>query len=135
MSLHDLLPLPPAPDKTALERGTAIAPRFDANGLIAAVATHADTGEVLMLAWMNAEALAKTVETGEAHYFSRSRGELWRKGATSGQIQQVVEARIDCDQDAVWLKVRPQGDGGACHTGARSCFYRAIEGGKLVARP
>ena len=119
----------------ALERGSEIAPRFDANGLIAAVATHADTGEVLMLAWMNAEALARTLETGEAHYFSRSRGELWRKGATSGQVQQVVEARIDCDQDAVWLKVWPQGDGGACHTGARSCFYRAIEGGRLVRRP
>ena len=126
---------PAAPAQHDLEHGEALTPRFDANGLIAAVATHADTGEVLMLAWMNAEALAKTVDTGEAHYFSRSRGELWRKGATSGQIQQVVEARIDCDQDAVWLKVRPQGDGGACHTGARSCFYRAIEGGKLVARP
>src|SRR3954468_24311997 len=103
---------PTAPNPAALEQGKTLAPRFDANGLIAAVATHADTGEVLMLAWMNAEALSKTVETGEAHYFSRSRGELWHKGATSGQIQQVVEARIDCDQDAVWLKVRPQGDGG-----------------------
>lgn len=126
---------PQASDKHALEHGEVLSPRFDANGLIAAVATHADTGEVLMFAWMNAEALGKTLETGEAHYFSRSRGELWRKGATSGQIQAVVETRIDCDQDAVWLKVRPQGDGGACHTGARSCFYRAIEGGKLVARP
>src|SRR6201996_2628300 len=118
---------PTAPDTHALEHGAELAPRFDANGLIAAVATDADTGEVLMFAWMNAEALAKTLETGEAHYFSRSRNELWRKGATSGQIQQVVEARIDCDQDAVWLKVRPQGDGGACHTGARSCFYRIVE--------
>jgi phosphoribosyl-AMP cyclohydrolase len=126
---------PIAPTLQALEHGEALAPRFDANGLIAAVTTHADTGEVLMLAWMNAEALSRTLETGEAHYFSRSRGELWHKGATSGQIQSVVEARIDCDQDAVWLKVRPQGDGGACHTGARSCFYRAIEGGKLVHRP
>jgi phosphoribosyl-AMP cyclohydrolase len=126
---------PIAPDKHALEHGEALAPRFDANGLVAAVATHADTGEVLMLAWMNAEALAKTLETREAHYFSRSRNELWHKGATSGQVQQVVEARIDCDQDAVWLKVRPQGDGGACHTGARSCFYRVIEDGKLTVRP
>jgi phosphoribosyl-AMP cyclohydrolase len=126
---------PAAASKQELETGDLLAPRFDANGLIAAVATHADTGEVLMLAWMNAEALAKTVETGEAWYFSRSRGELWHKGATSGQVQTVIEARIDCDQDAVWLRVRPQGDGGACHTGARSCFYRAIEGGKLVARP
>jgi phosphoribosyl-AMP cyclohydrolase len=126
---------PTAPSTDVLEHGAELAPRFDANGLIAAVATHADTGEVLMLAWMNAEALAKTLDTGEAHYFSRSRGELWRKGATSGQIQTVVEVRIDCDQDAVWLKVRPQGDGGACHTGARSCFYRVIENGSLVERP
>ena len=124
---------PAALDKQALEQGSELAPRFDAAGLIAAVATHADTGEVLMLAWMDAEALSATLATGEAHYFSRSRGELWHKGATSGPVQQVVEARIDCDQDAVWLRVRPQGDGGACHTGARSCFYRAIEGGKLVA--
>jgi len=126
---------PTAPDAHALEHGDQLAPRFDANGLIAAIATHADTGEVLMLAWMNVEALSKTLETGEAHYFSRSRNELWRKGATSGQIQQVAEIRVDCDQDAVWLKVRPQGDGGACHTGARSCFYRVIEDGKLKAAP
>jgi len=125
---------PTAPSKDALEQGEVLTPRFDANGLIAAVATHADTGEVLMLAWMNAEALEKTLSTGEAWYFSRSRGELWRKGATSGQVQKIVEARIDCDQDAVWIKVRPQGDGGACHTGARSCFYRAIEDGGLVDR-
>jgi phosphoribosyl-AMP cyclohydrolase len=126
---------PTESDPHALEHGDVLAPRFDANGLIAAIATHADTGEVLMFAWMNAEALARTLDTGEAHYFSRSRNELWHKGATSGQIQSVVEARIDCDQDAVWLKVRPQGDGGACHTGARSCFYRAIVSGKLVDRP
>jgi len=122
---------PTAPDSRALEHGAILAPRFDANGLIAAVATHADTGEVLMFAWMNAEALEKTLATGEAHYWSRSRNELWHKGATSGQVQAVVEARIDCDQDCVWLKVRPGGDGGACHTGARSCFYRVIEDGKL----
>ena len=109
-----------------LEHGAALTPRYDAHGLIAAIATHAETGEVLMFAWMNAEALTRTIETGEAHYWSRSRGELWHKGATSGQIQRVGEARIDCDQDAVWLKVLPQGDGGACHTGARSCFYRVI---------
>lgn len=125
---------PTAPSKDALEQGETLSPRFDANGLIAAVATHADTGEVLMLAWMNAEALRQTIETGEAHYFSRSRGELWRKGATSGQVQVVDELRVDCDQDAVWLKVRPQGDGGACHTGARSCFYRVVEGGRLARR-
>lgn len=127
-------PFPTAASKHELEHGAALSPRFDAAGLIAAIATHADTGEVLMFAWMNAEALSKTLETREAHYFSRSRGELWHKGATSGQVQQVAEIRIDCDQDAVWLKVRPQGDGGACHTGARSCFYRVIEDGKLVAK-
>ena len=127
--------VPAAADHHALEHGDALTPRFDANGLIAAIATHADTGEVLMFAWMNAQALRLTLDTGEAHYFSRSRNALWHKGATSGQIQRVIEARIDCDQDAVWLKVHPQGDGGACHTGARSCFYRAIEHGKLVDRP
>jgi phosphoribosyl-AMP cyclohydrolase len=118
-----------------LERGQVLAPRFDANGLIAAVATHAGTGEVLMLAWMNAEALRRTLDTGEAHYFSRSRQALWRKGGTSGQVQKVVELRVDCDQDAVWIKVEPQGDGGACHVGFRSCFYRAAEDGRLVERP
>ena len=126
---------PTAPTKDALERGEVLSPRFDANGLIAAVATHAETGEVLMFAWMNAEALSRTITLGEAVYFSRSRGELWHKGDTSGQVQKIVEMRIDCDQDAVWLKVWPQGDGGACHTGQRSCFYRVIEGGKLVMRP
>lgn len=115
-----------------LEQGSVLTPNFDANGLIAAIATDAESGEVLMLAWMNAEALRKTLDTGEAHYWSRSRGELWHKGATSGQVQVVDEIRVDCDQDAVWLKVYPQGDGGACHTGARSCFYRRIDGkGKL----
>ena len=122
-------------DTYQLERGARLSPRFDDAGLIAAIATHADTGEVLMLAWMNAEALRLTLETGEAHYFSRSRQALWRKGETSGQLQSVVEARIDCDQDAVLLKVRPQGDGGACHVGFRSCFYRVIEDGALVERP
>jgi phosphoribosyl-AMP cyclohydrolase len=116
---------PPGP-KAELEHGPLLTPRFDAQGLVAAVATHADTGEVLMLAWMNAEALRLTLETREAHYFSRSRQALWRKGETSGQVQDVVEMRVDCDQDAVWLKVRPRGDGGACHTGARSCFYRVV---------
>jgi len=125
---------PTAPDKHALEHGDVLAPRFDADGLICAIAAHAETGEILMVAWMNAEALALTLETREAHYYSRSRRELWRKGVTSGQVQKLVEARIDCDQDAVLLKVLPQGDGGACHTGARSCFYRLIEEGRLVER-
>lgn len=126
---------PTAPDQKTLEQGAKLTPRFDENGLIAAVVTHAETGEVLMLAWMNAEALTRTMETGEAWYWSRSRQELWHKGATSGQVQVLEELRIDCDQDAVWLKVWPQGDGHACHTGARSCFYRTVENGKLVKRP
>ena len=125
---------PTAPDTAALERGGVLAPRFDANGLIAAVATHARTGEVLMLAWMDAQALKLTLDTGQAHYFSRSRQALWKKGETSGQTQTVSEIRIDCDQDAVWLKVLPAGDGGACHVGFRSCFYRVVENGVLVER-
>ncbi|MBO9708316.1 MAG: phosphoribosyl-AMP cyclohydrolase [Caulobacter sp.] len=125
---------PAAPDKSALEHGTAITPRFDASGLVAAIAQHADTGEILMFAWMNDEALRLTLDTGIAHYFSRSRNALWKKGETSGQLQVVSELRIDCDQDAVLIKVRPQGDGGACHTGARSCFYRVWENGALVER-
>jgi phosphoribosyl-AMP cyclohydrolase len=126
---------PTAADTIALERGDVLAPRFDSDGLIAAVTTDARSGEVLMLAWMNAEALARTLETGEAHYFSRSRGALWKKGETSGQVQAVQEIRVDCDQDAVWLKVVPGGDGGACHVGFRSCFYRVVEDGALVERP
>ena len=125
---------PTAPTQEELERGQVLAPRFDALGLIAAVTTHADTGEVLMVAWMNAEALQLTLDTGFAHYFSRTRQALWKKGETSGQLQAVAEVRVDCDQDAVLLKVRPQGDGGACHVGFRSCFYRAVEDGKLVER-
>jgi phosphoribosyl-AMP cyclohydrolase len=123
----------PAPGTASeLERGAALTPRFDDKGLIAAIAVHADTGEVLMLAWMNAEALRLTLDTGEAHYFSRSRQSLWKKGETSGQSQTVAEVRVDCDQDAVLLKVRPQGDGGACHVGYRSCFYRIVEEGRLT---
>ena len=105
----------------------AVQPRWNADGLITAVAQHADTGEVLMLAWMNAEALRLTLETREAHYWSRSRGELWRKGATSGQLQAVEDVFLDCDADAVLLWVRPAGDGGACHLGQRSCFHRRME--------
>lgn len=99
-------------------------PRWDAHGLITAVASDASSGELLMVAHMNADALAATLATGEAHYWSRSRQELWHKGATSGSTQRVVEMRIDCDQDAIWLKVEPAGP--ACHTGKRSCFYRRI---------
>jgi phosphoribosyl-AMP cyclohydrolase len=125
---------PIAPDAAALERGEVLAPRFDANGLIAAIAQHAQSGEILMIGWMNADALRQTLDLGQAVYFSRSRQEIWHKGATSGQFQQIVEIRIDCDQDCVLLKVLPQGDGGACHVGFRSCFYRVVEDGKLVER-
>jgi len=116
-----------ATDKASddVEEGLALRPRFDAAGLITCVTTDAATGEVLMVAHMNAEALQKTVETGEAWYFSRSRKALWRKGETSGHLQKVREMRIDCDQDAVWLRVEQTG-GAACHTGRRSCFYRAV---------
>jgi phosphoribosyl-AMP cyclohydrolase len=108
-----------------IEEGTALRPKFDADGLVTAVVTDAASGGVLMVAHMNAEALAKTIASGEAHYFSRSRKTLWRKGEESGHTQRVVEMRVDCDQDAVWLRVEQAGPG-ACHTGRRSCFYRAV---------
>ena len=108
-----------------VEEARAFSPKFDADGLLTCVATDAATGEVLMLAHMNAEALIKTITTGEAWYFSRSRKMLWRKGETSGHSQRVVEMRVDCDQDAILIKVEQMGEG-ACHTGRRSCFYRAV---------
>ena len=108
-----------------LEEGLALAPKFDAEGLVTCVATDAATGDVLMVAHMNAEALRRTVETGEAWYYSRSRHALWKKGESSGHSQRVTEMRVDCDQDAVWIKVEQSGPG-ACHTGRRSCFYRAV---------
>ena len=125
----------PAPLSHAdLEEGTAFAPRFDAAGLVTVVTTEAGTNEVLMLAHMNAEALSLTLETGIAHYWSRSRGKLWKKGETSGELQQVVELRTDCDQDAIVLVVNQTGRGAACHTGRKSCFYRrAVVGGGKVA--
>ena len=101
-------------------------------GLVAAIAQDDATGEILMVAYMNAEALRLSLDTGEAHYWSRSRQSLWRKGETSGQIQTITEMRIDCDQDAIVLKIRPGGDGGVCHTGEKTCFYRVVEGGALV---
>jgi phosphoribosyl-AMP cyclohydrolase len=112
-----------------VEEGVALRPRFDAAGLITCVTSDAATGEVLMVAHMNDDALQKTVATGEAWYFSRSRQALWRKGETSGHVQRVAEIRIDCDQDAVWLRVEQAG-GAACHTGRRSCFYRAVVPGQ-----
>jgi phosphoribosyl-AMP cyclohydrolase len=118
----------PAPgSKAELEEGTVLSPRFGADGLITCITMDFATGEILMVAHMNAESLARTIETGEAWYWSRSRGELWHKGATSGQIQTVREMRVDCDQDALLLKVQVAGDGGCCHTGRRSCFYRKVE--------
>ncbi len=115
-----------------IEEGVAFLPKFDADGLITAVATDAKSGDVLMVAYMNAEALRNTVQTGEAWYYSRSRKQLWKKGETSGHIQRVVELRVDCDQDALWLKVEQEGPG-ACHTGRRSCFYRAVPLGQSGA--
>ncbi len=112
-----------------VEEGTELAPKFDADGLIPCVTTAAGTGEVLMLGYMNAEALEKTIATGEAHYYSRSRKVLWHKGATSGLVQKVREMRIDDDQDAVWISVEIPGDA-SCHVGYRSCFYRAVPTGK-----
>ncbi len=116
----------PPKDKHELEAGTDFTPRFDANGLVTAVVTDADDGELLMVAHMNAEALEATVRTGIAHYWSRSRGALWKKGETSGNVQRVVEMRTDCDQDAIWLKVKVGGHDATCHTGRRSCFYRTV---------
>ena len=115
-----------------VEEGLAFIPKFDADGLITAVVTDAKSGDVLMVAHMNEEALRKTIASGEAWYYSRSRKALWKKGETSGHVQRVIELRVDCDQDALWLRVDQQGPG-ACHTGRRSCFYRAIPLGKTGA--
>ena len=114
-----------------VEEGAELAPRFDADGLLPVVTTAAATGEVLMLGYMNDEALKQTITTGEAWYWSRSRQCLWHKGATSGLVQKVVEMRIDDDQDAVWLRVEIAGDA-SCHVGYRSCFYRSVPTGDAV---
>ena len=111
------------------EESLLLTPKFDAAGLVTCVATDAASGDVLMVAHMNAEALRKTIATGDAWYYSRSRKALWRKGESSGKVQRVVEMRMDCDQDAIWIRVEQQG-GAACHTGRRSCFYRAITTGE-----
>ncbi|MDO1583721.1 phosphoribosyl-AMP cyclohydrolase [Rhizobium oryzicola] len=113
-------------DKTALEERGPFTPRFDEAGLVTAVVTDASDGQLLMVAHMNAEALALTIETGIAHYYSRSRAKIWKKGETSGNLQTVTELLTDCDQDAVWLKVSVGGHAASCHTGRRSCFYRAV---------
>ncbi len=119
-------------DSNDIEEGLAFRPKFDASGLVTCVATDVATGDVLMVAHMNDEALRKTIASGEAWYFSRSRNALWRKGETSGHTQRVVEMRMDCDQDAVWIKVEQTG--AACHTGRRSCFYRKVDAGENAAQ-
>jgi phosphoribosyl-AMP cyclohydrolase len=121
-----------ADDNDDREEGLAFQPRFDASGLVTCVATDAVTGEVLMVAHMNDEALRRTIASGEAWYFSRSRNALWRKGETSGHTQRVIEMRTDCDQDAVWIKVEQVG--AACHTRRKSCFYRKVETSEGGAR-
>ncbi|MGF6256006.1 phosphoribosyl-AMP cyclohydrolase [Ensifer sp. LBL] len=126
----------PSSNKAELETGPAFTPRFDEKGLITAVVTDIRDGELLMVAHMNAEALALTIETGVAHYYSRSRKSLWKKGESSGNLQTVKEIRTDCDQDAIWLKVSVAGHDATCHTGRRSCFYRTvgIEDGKAAVK-
>jgi phosphoribosyl-AMP cyclohydrolase len=118
---------PTALSHADLEEGTLFAPKFDAHGLVTAVAQEAGSNRVLMVAHMNAEALRLTIETGEVHYYSRSRNRLWKKGESSGEIQQLVEMRTDCDQDVVLMLVEQTGRGAACHTGRKSCFYRIVE--------
>lgn len=116
-------------ERAEIEEGVSLAPKFDKDGLLPAIAQDAETGDVLMLAYMNAKALALTIETGEAHYWSRSRQEIWRKGATSGNTQQVVDLRVDCDQDTILMLVRQKGSKACCHVGYKSCFFRAIPTG------
>lgn len=132
---HAAYPFAPRGTTAEIEGGEALSPKFDADGLLTAVVTDAGTGVVLMLAHMDVQALRLTLETGTAHFFSRSRARLWKKGEESGNTLTVLEMRVDCDQDAIWLRVRVEGGGVACHTGARSCFYRRIarsEGGERV---
>ncbi|MBC2773764.1 phosphoribosyl-AMP cyclohydrolase [Rhizobium sp. AQ_MP] len=117
----------PSSDKKILEEGLAFTPKFDDHGLVTAVVTDARDGELLMVAHMNAEAIALTLETGIGHYYSRSRGKIWKKGESSGNLQTVKEMRVDCDQDAIWLKVEVAGHDATCHTGRRSCFYRTAQ--------
>lgn len=124
--MSELIFNPPSDDKSELEDAGDFTPRFDDRGLITAIVTDAGDGELLMVAHMNAQALALTIQTGFAHYFSRSRGKLWKKGETSGNLQTVKEIRTDCDQDAIWLKVEVAGHDATCHTGRRSCFYRTV---------
>lgn len=118
---------PPSPNKTQLEESGVLSPRFNDKGLVTTVVTDVHDGMLLMVAHMNAEALALTMETGIAHFWSRSRASLWKKGESSGNVLLVREMRVDCDQDAIWLRVEVGGAGATCHTGRRSCFYRIVE--------
>lgn len=120
---------PPATDRTTQEEDTSFAPRFDEAGLVTAVVTDDENGTLLMVAHMNAEALELTVERGVAHFYSRSRKMLWKKGEISGNLLHVTEIRTDCDQDCIWIRATVGGQGVACHTGRRSCFYRRVVGG------
>ncbi len=126
-------PFAPPGSKPELEEGGELTPKFDAVGLVTAVVTDHATGEVLMLAHMNAEALSRSIASGDAWYWSRSRKALWRKGETSGHTQRIIEMRVDCDQDAVWIKVEQHGP--ACHTARRSCFYRVVGGDGRLSAP
>lgn len=126
----DAQKFPTIEDKNELEEGDTFAPAFDADGLLPAIVTAAETGEVLMFAYVNDEALARTIETGEAHFWSRSRKALWRKGETSGNTLRITEIRTDCDQDVLWLTAEMTGAGACCHTGRVSCFYRRVPFGK-----
>lgn len=133
--MTDTSPFAPPGSHEAVEEGLALTPRFGADGLIAAVVVDDESGDVVMVAWMNAEALARTIATREGWYWSRSRQELWHKGATSGHVQSVTDIRIDCDQDAVLLRVRTAGTGANCHTGRKGCFYRRVKTGTEGAEP
>ena len=126
-------PFAPRGTTAEIEQGSAFVPKFDESGLIPAIATDAASGDVLMFAWMNAQALERTIETGWATYWSRSRKVLWVKGETSSNRQRVIELRTDCDQDVVWIRVEVEGHGASCHTGHVSCFYRAVPIGQPVS--
>jgi len=134
MSMANVVfPSPPA--KAELDEAAIFTPRFDEHGLMPAIVVDAAGGEVLMVAYMNAQSLALTIASGEAHFWSRSRGEIWRKGETSGNVLRVVELRTDCDQDTLLVRAELTGDGVACHTGRRSCFYRAIAAPQAEGEP
>lgn len=126
---------PKIDDKTALEEGDAFAPAFDAHGLMPVIVSSAATREILMFAYMNEQALALSIETGEAHFWSRSRKSLWRKGETSGNTLRIVEIRVDCDQDVLWIAAEMEGAGACCHTGRLSCFYRSVPFGPRAGEP